>query len=178
MFKEPINRFSGRAARKSTFVIALVAVLAAIAGVTAESASAASFTDGTSAQLEIDCYTVVAGGTETNTIRLKAWPSSWLIGFESGIWMQYQISVNGSSWGQSSGWVKVGGGYISNPQVYSGPYTRGGMRLSFRVQFAKVVNGAWQYSPNGKYEYAVHSETLTTPYQTVGANTGSSCAFA
>ncbi len=61
--------------------------------------------------------------------------------------MQYQISVNGSSWGQSSGWVKVGGGYISNPQVYSGPYTRGGMRLSFRVQFAKVVNGAWQYSP-------------------------------
>ncbi len=46
MFKEPINRFSGRAARKSTFVIALVAVLAAIAGVTAESASAASFTDG------------------------------------------------------------------------------------------------------------------------------------
>ena len=35
-----------------------------------------------------------------------------------------------------------------------------------------------QYSPNGKFEYAVHTETLTTPYQTVGANTGSSCAFA
>jgi hypothetical protein len=35
-----------------------------------------------------------------------------------------------------------------------------GTRVQVLVQFAKIVNGRWQYSPNGAFEYATHHSQL------------------
>jgi hypothetical protein len=84
--------------------------------------------------------------------------------------MQTRTYINGVLTG-STGWkpLSSGGMVIADGQATASR----GTRLQIIAQFAKVVGGRWQYSPNGLFEYATHY-TMLNGYQ---QSQGTSCVF-
>jgi hypothetical protein len=136
-----------------------VACLAVACGMTTD-ASAATFTDGHWASLHVSCIT--SGGFRE--LQLSPHTSG------PGIHMQVNIYINGAFAG-SSGWVLQNAGLTLRKSHIS---AQPGTTVQLLVQFARKVDGRWQYSPNGAFEYPTHTSTWN------GARTqynGSSCRF-
>jgi hypothetical protein len=153
-------------------VAAVAALLAAVTGITAESASAAGFSDGSYATLSVNCLTQFnfAAKTETRS------NSIYVVASSPGIWMQTRTYANGQLVG-STGWTQQAqGGVKTWGQGFVNALNAPDTTISVLVQFAKIVHGQWQYSPNGRFEYASHSRTVSSILGTFGEySDASSC---
>jgi hypothetical protein len=151
-------------------LVAAIALLAGLAA-TAGDADAAVLTDGTIAEMHVNCTTAFDFGQR---IERRQVGISVLAG-TAGVWMQSQTYVNGKFAG-SSGWKPLSQGWTTTtPNSYVVRMGTAAEVLSIRVQFAKVIGGRWHYSPNGMFEYAYHTTRGVSYLGTTFNNTGSYC---
>jgi hypothetical protein len=142
-------------------LIAAVALVATIGGALSTSAQAATFTDNSWANLTISCQTFGYGSARYLGVTTEA--------RGAGIYMQTEMYINGAYAGATT-WTLVPQGVSPRRAEFSVPP---GTTVQIIVQFAKIVNGRWQYSPDGFFEYAHH----VTNVNTIKQSQGTSCRF-
>jgi hypothetical protein len=137
MFAALVNRTRIGRAQLAAVVVALLGVVGGLAG----SADAARFTDGHWASMSVDCTS--DSWTTTRVVEMTTQAST------SGIYMARELYVNGRYVGGAS-FTPISAGVITSWSWDTFPR---GTTIRVIVQFAKIVNGRWQYRPR---EYASH----------------------